>query len=90
MKLGIYSVHDRAAEAYTTPFFLPNDDMAMRSFGACVNQPDHHFKASPADFTLFKVGVFDSLEGSIEHEAPVSLGNGVSFLTHPATNGGNL
>ncbi len=80
LKLQMFSIHDSAAEAYITPFFLPNIEMAKRSFQNCVNDPNHQFHMAPADFTLFDLGEFETTSGKlILNSSPKSLGNGVSF-----------
>lgn len=79
MKQIIFSIHDSKAEAYINPFFLPTEGLATRSFGDCVNDPNHQFYLNPADYTLFAIGEFDSDTGVIEYQEKRSLGNGVDF-----------
>lgn len=77
----LYCVHDVKAAAYLQPFVLPNDAVAIRTFGDMVNQEGHGFHAHPSDYTLFYVGSFDSGSGCITSDEPVSLGNGVAFVS---------
>lgn len=80
MNLFIFSVHDEAAGAYMTPFFLPTAELAKRVFAECVNNPEHQFGKSTGDYTLFSIGIFNQIDGSIECDIPRSLGNGLNFI----------
>lgn len=80
MKLEIYSVYDSIAEAYITPFFLPNEGMALRTFGDMVNDQNHQFGKHPDQYTLFFFGEFDVSQGEFALENKVSLGNGVAYV----------
>lgn len=57
-KLGIYSVLDKKANRYATPFFASNDDVAQRMFDdVCRNEQSDLFKY-PEDFRLVRLGFF--------------------------------
>lgn len=76
---GIYSIFDSKAEAYSQPFFAPNDAVARRIFENSVNKDEtvqlfHH----PEDFTLFRIGDWDAVAGSISgFDAPRAVARGV-------------
>jgi len=79
--LKMFSIHDQKANAYITPFFLPNEGMAIRAFSDSINDPNHAFSRHPDDYTLFEIGTFGDTEGHLEpHTKPVSLGNGVQYV----------
>lgn len=80
MILKIYTIHDRAAEAFLAPFFLHYDGMATRSFAQCCTDPNHQFGKQPEDYTLFCIGEFDDETGDIAPLAARSLGNGVIHI----------
>jgi len=81
MKLDVFSVYDVKAQAYLPPFFMSNNQVAIRAITDCVNDPSHLFYKNPQDYTLFFLGVFDDNTGLIEpHIAPITLGNGVEFV----------
>lgn len=66
MKLNIYSVYDQAAKAYTAPFFLHNDGLAIRAFQDNVNaEQENNISKHPEHFSLFKLGEFDDQKGVI-------------------------
>lgn len=81
MKHKMFSVHDRKAGAFLPPFMFHARGMAERVFSDCVNNREHAFGKHPEDYTLFLIGEYDDLTGElIKESAPVSLGNGVTFL----------
>lgn len=81
LKLEMFTIHDSKAQAYLSPFFLPTQDIAIRTFTDCLNDPKHTFAKHPGDFTLFYIGQFYVTSARLESFAPVSLGNGVDLQT---------
>lgn len=80
MKMKIYSVYDSKAKAFITPFFMVNDDMAIRIFTECANDPNHTFGRFASDVSLFRIGEFDDATGELEPvEKYVNLGLASSF-----------
>lgn len=65
MRLGMYAVKDRAADAYIAPFFLPTDSVAIREFSYAATIPDHKFGKHPYDFGLYKLGEFEIGTGRV-------------------------
>lgn len=77
----IFTIYDEKAHAYLTPFFLPHADMATRTFGGCINSPDHQFGRHPQDYSLFEIGLYTDTDGVIQpHDRSKSLGNGLEFV----------
>jgi len=66
MKHNIYSVYDTKAKLFIIPFFLHNDDLAIRIFKECANSQQHMFGKHPADFVLYKIGSFDDNTATVE------------------------
>ncbi|AXL14819.1 nonstructural protein [Microviridae sp.] len=79
MKLTIFSIYDEKAQAFITPFALPQAGMAMRTFADCCNNPEHAFGKHPHDYTLFQIGEFDDETAAIT-PTKKPLGNGVEFV----------
>jgi len=77
--LQIFTVYDEKAMCFMPPFFVPAMGLATRTFSDCINSADHHFGKHPADYTLFKLGVFDDATGEFILEDKKSMGNGVEF-----------
>ena len=86
MNLGIFTVYDQKAKAYLPPFFLPEEDMAIRVFGDCCNDRDHQFGRHPEDYHLFGIGHFDDCKGTINETSPQLVASGQSLL-RPEENG---
>lgn len=80
MKHKIYVVHDVKAEAYMTPFFMQNDATAVRGFSDAVNNEDTPFGKHPSDYTLFCIGEYSDVTGTIEPIPGRAIGNGVDYL----------
>lgn len=80
MKYRVFSVYDQKAGAYITPFFMPNDQMAVRAFAMVANDVTHPFYKFGADYTLFCVAEFDDLTGALTALAPhKSFGAAASY-----------
>lgn len=63
MKLGVYTVLDKAVGAFLQPFFARSTGEALRSFGDAVNGQSGPFSNHPHDFTLYQLGDFDDGSG---------------------------
>jgi hypothetical protein len=85
MKTKIYSIFDSAANAYTTPFFMHNDGLAIRAFQDNVNSKEpNNISQHPDQFTLFKIGEYNDENGEIKSDNLKSLGNGLEFKNDEA------
>lgn len=81
MKYQVYAIFDGKAKAWLTPFFLPTDGMATRIFTDCIADKDHAFGAHPEDYTLTRIGEWDTEDGQLEPQKIVeTLGNGLEFI----------
>ncbi len=80
MILQIFTIHDKKAEAYLPPFYLPQTNMALRTFGDCINDDKHTFSLHPQDYTLMSIGSFDDTTAIAITIPPESLGNGLQFI----------
>jgi hypothetical protein len=81
MDLNIYSIYDSAAEAFTQPFFMHNDGLAIRAFQDNVNASnENNISNHPEQFTLFRIGKFSDNNGKVDSEPqPVSLALGIEM-----------
>ena len=61
---NIYSVYDKAAQAFATPFFLNNDAHAKRGFVDAVKN-DPNLSSYAEDYVLYRVGSFDDVTGNL-------------------------
>ena len=71
----MFSIFDSKAEAFISPWFLPEIEMAKRTFSDCVNSTDHQFSKHSGDYTLFHLGTFSQTTGEfVLNSTPISLG----------------
>lgn len=73
MKLNLYSVYDLKVCAYSTPFFSPNDSVALRSYLQTRNDPNTSLYHFPGDFKLYRIGSFTDEDGLVQPEIPPAL-----------------
>jgi len=60
-----YSVKDLKAEAFAPPFFLINNQVAMRGFNAALRDPQNQMSQWPADYALYRIGEFADDTGGL-------------------------
>ena len=86
MKQLVFTVYDQKAKAHLTPFFLLQEQQAIRAFTDCVNSDDHPFGKHPEDYTLIQIGEFDDSDGKLfPFDIPATIGTGINYLSHPTT-----
>lgn len=66
MKLQIFSIHDKVADAFLPPFFLPTIPQAQRAIGDAFADPQHQFYLHPDHYTLHHLGEFCDITGRID------------------------
>lgn len=78
---GLYTLYDSKSETYSNPFTHNSLGDAIRSFTDAVNtgDPKSLLVAHPEDFTLFHIGNYNEVNGSIEGISKQAIGNGVDF-----------
>lgn len=72
MIYAVYAIRD-ALTGFMQPTFELNDACAKRNFEVavtCVSPPGHLLSARPADFTLYKIGQYDSDSGGLVPLSP--------------------
>ncbi len=65
MKLKIFAIYDSKAAAFITPFYVPNQQLAIRGFQNARADPTHAFSRNPTDYTLHELGEWDDTNASI-------------------------
>lgn len=73
--MKLYSVYDKEARIYNTPFPAATDVHAMRTFSMQVNDANsaNMLNFAPKDFALYSVGSFDSNTGELTPHSPMLL-----------------
>lgn len=87
METPLYSVKDIKANHHLPPFISFNDATASRQFSTAVNQAGHEFNQHPADFQLFRIGLFESETATISKNDPTFLTDGSQQLQLPIIGG---
>ncbi|AXH76621.1 MAG: nonstructural protein [Microviridae sp.] len=86
MRINAYTLYDRKALTYNTPFFFPNDGMAIRALQDLVSDNDTSIGRHPADYVLYHVGFYDTERALLEHVDPLRHVMDASALV-PVTTG---
>lgn len=86
MKVKCYVIHDVKAAIFLAPFFMANDNLALRAFSDLVtSEEDNQFMKHPSDYTLFCIGDYDDNKGILEGSGPRPMGNGIEFVAMTQT-----
>lgn len=75
MILKVYTLYDAKAGAYLTPFFLPNDQMAIRQFASIIGG-ESLIGQFPQDYTLYGIGEYNDALGELLPGALEPIMNG--------------
>lgn len=61
MKTKAFAVYDLKAACYGTPFFMPREEVAVRTFSDGVNESNRNnmWYLHPEDYSLFYIGEYD-------------------------------
>lgn len=78
MVLGIYVMRDQRT-SFMTPSFDMTDQAAIRNFEAAMQRVDSLLHSHPQDFSLYKIGEYDTLTAMISADTPQLLVDGASF-----------
>lgn len=70
MLIYAYSVFDKKAQTYNTPFFCKNDAVALRAFEDLVTDTRTTVGTHPEDYSLYLCGIFDDERGGFGEGAP--------------------
>lgn len=65
MKNQIFAIFDEKAEMFNTPFFMQNENMAIRSFNDLTADPQSTIHKHPEDYKLYELGAFETVQGRI-------------------------
>lgn len=72
MKTRCYSIYDRKALVYHTPYYAITDAVAVRTLSDAVTDPNGMFGRHPNDYVLFYVGEFDDSNGQFVPVQPLA------------------
>nr|DAV77999.1 MAG TPA: DNA binding protein [Microviridae sp.] len=69
MMIKIFSVFDKKASAFMSPFYFNNIPEALRAFDDICNDVNSRINKHPGDYALYLLGSFDDKSGEIRPEA---------------------
>ncbi|AXH77586.1 MAG: nonstructural protein [Microviridae sp.] len=76
----VFSVFDKKAGVYCTPFVSHSVGTATRDFKQAVNDPNSQVCKFASDYELFELGAWDEDTGRIDSvSSPVFIVNGASL-----------
>lgn len=70
MKYGLYAIRD-VKTGFMTPTMDVNDESAARNFYHAVQNSEGILYTFASDFSLFRIGEFDSESGQVEPLIPI-------------------
>lgn len=73
MILQVYSVYDKAVNAFMQPFYARSAGEAIRSFTELANDGATNVSRYPLDYVLFRLGDFDDNSGLFTSGEPARL-----------------
>ncbi len=72
----VYSIRDCVLDAFEPPFLALHDAAASRTFRNLLDDAGGPYHQNKADYSLWRVGSFDTAEGVLDRIAPVRLISG--------------
>lgn len=81
MKLVVMSVYDKKAQAFKTPFYVQNVEMATRALTGAVNsQEPSDLTLYPEDFAMYHIATYDDELGKFVCPAqPIFIAEAMQF-----------
>lgn len=69
-KMKVFSIHDKKAEGFNTPFFQSTFGLAERAFKEATKDESTTICKNKEDFSLYYIGEFDHTTGQITPVQP--------------------
>ncbi len=81
MKVQCYAIFDTCAGIYEKPFFSTADDLVKREFQDVAMTDDHPISRHPEHYSLWRLGMFDNINGDLSDEANECLWTAVEAIS---------
>lgn len=75
MIMQVFTIRDKASEAFLPPIFFRHVGEAIRAFESAVRQEGHNFNTHKSDFSLYACGTWDDNSGLFSPRDPELLMN---------------
>lgn len=85
MILEVFTVMDKAVQAYLQPFYCRSKGEALRSFSEACNDQKNNFYKHSSDFYLVYLGTYDDKSGLFNSVEPVRIISASECITDDAT-----
>ena len=76
MTYPIFAIRDCVLDAFEPPFLALHDAAASRTFRNLLDDSDSPYSKNISDYSLWRVGTFDTVEGVVDCTAPVRIMSG--------------
>lgn len=73
MKVNAYVIFDSPAKVYNKPFYLLNDQIAVRAMEDLINDDSTDIARHPSDFSLWRVGSYDDTTATFTSDEQLTL-----------------
>lgn len=78
--MQVFSIFDKKAGVYNTPFFCINQQVAVRSLCDLCSDARSFVAKHPEDYALYLIGEFDEFNGALTPSAPVAIAEAVACM----------
>lgn len=78
--MKVFSIFDKKAEIFNTPFFQLNDRVAVRSLCDLCADSRSFVSKHPEDYALYCLGDFDDRSGAIASAVPVIVAEATACM----------
>ena len=82
MKMNAYTIYDVASGTYMRPFYSAADGQAIRGFKDIATDATHEVGKHPEDYTLYRIGDFNTTTGQMKGEELEKLATGLEMVAH--------
>lgn len=79
MVKNLYSIRD-VKSTFMPPFIDDNDEVAQRNFAFAISNRPDVIAYAPSDFSLMRIGTFDTESGALVPCLPVFVCDGTCYL----------
>ncbi len=85
MKVQCYAIFDSCSGIYEKPFFSTADDLVRREFQDVATAADHIISKHPEHFSLWRLGVFNNINGKLDNETNECLWTALEAISQSQT-----
>jgi len=89
MKVQLYAIFDTCSGIYEKPFFHTADDAVKREFQDVCTAADHPISKHPEHYSIWRLGNFDNLTGSVVDEQNECLWTATEAISQSQIIAGN-